>query len=342
MINDLRLSIIVPVYNDPDNLRECIAGLQATVPASAEIIVVDDASTDVASIDAATQYVTLLRLKRNSGPAAARNHGARHAIGEVLWFVDADVVVAPNAVTSLFAAFAQRTDVAAVFGSYDAHPRAAGLVSQYRNLLHHFVHQHGNSDASTFWAGCGAVQRAAFFAVGGFDELQFPRSSIEDIDLGYRLRQSGYRIFLDKSLQCTHLKRWTLRSMIWTDIVHRAIPWSQLLLTRKYPRNDLNLVVGQQFSVVLVGLAMIAVLGAVLQPQSFALAFVALVVVGIINRDLYAFFHQRHGLSFACLCMPLHLLYYVCSGVSYGYAWWTVRIRAKTVSRVPNLERRNS
>ena len=58
------------------------------------------------------------------------------------------------------------------------------MVSQYRNLLHHFVHQHGHAEASTFWAGCGAIRRAAFDAVGGFDAARFPRPSIEDIELG--------------------------------------------------------------------------------------------------------------------------------------------------------------
>ena len=51
--------------------------------------------------------------------------------------------------------------IAAVFGSYDDEPGAPNLVSQYRNLLHHFVHQTGRTEASTFWTGCGAVRRDA-------------------------------------------------------------------------------------------------------------------------------------------------------------------------------------
>ena len=78
-------------------------------------------------------------------------------------------------------------------------PRLQGVVSQYRNLLHHFVHQHGNSEASTFWAGCGAIRRSVFEEMGGFDEQRFPTPSIEDIELGYRLRQAGHRILLDKA-----------------------------------------------------------------------------------------------------------------------------------------------
>jgi GT2 family glycosyltransferase len=128
-----------------------------------------------------------------------------------------------------------------VFGSYDDQPRDKGLVSQYRNLLHHYVHQTANCDASTFWAGCGAVRRSVFTEVGGFHENFRPICSIDDIELGYRLRRAGHRILLDKDLQGTHLKRWTLWSVISTDITHRAIPWARLVIESKNAPNDLNL-----------------------------------------------------------------------------------------------------
>lgn len=341
MVHDVQISIVVPAYNDPESLRECLAALQATAPAAAEIIVVDDASSDETPTVAARAGVILLRLPRNSGPAAARNYGAQHAQGDILFFVDADVVVAPNTITQVLAVFTQHRDIAAVFGSYDAQPRAQDVMSQYRNLLHHFVHTHGDPNASTFWAGCGAIRRAVFFAVGGFDERRFPRPSVEDIELGYRLRQAGYRILLDKSLQGTHLKRWTLRSVIWTDTACRAIPWSQLMLTSKETVSDLNVSSGQRLSVALVGLALAALLGALAYPQLLVLALAALVGVGVINRALYAFFYQRRGLLFAAACVLFHLLHYVCSGIGYGYAWWEVQVRRKTIPMLPDPTHRH-
>ena len=105
-----------------------------------------------------------------------------------------------GAISRVLTALKERPDVAAVFGSYDARPRSMGTVSQYRNLLHHFVHQKGNPEASTFWAGCGAIRRSVFDEVGGFDEKQFS-GRVEDIELGYRLQHTGHRILLDKGLQ---------------------------------------------------------------------------------------------------------------------------------------------
>src|SRR5947207_1321887 len=81
----------------------------------------------------------------------------------------------------------------ALIGSYDESPLSAGFVSQYRNLLHCYTHQNGRREASTFWAGCGAMRRDRFVHHAGFDE-RYRYPSIEDIELGVRLRQAGERI----------------------------------------------------------------------------------------------------------------------------------------------------
>ena len=321
------ISVIVPVFNNTRELRECLSALLATASPNVEIIVVDDASTDDTPAVAAGFGVRVLRLAKNSGPGGARNHGARSAAGEILFFVDADVVVAPGALGRVARLFEDHPDVAAVFGSYDSRPRATGVISQYRNLLHHFVHQQGNAEASTFWGGCGAIRRSVFQGIGGFDAKRFPRPSIEDIELGYRLRQAGYRILLDKGLQGTHLKRWSLRSVIWTDITRRAIPWSRLILESKHAPDDLNLKGGQRLSAGLVALACILFPLATLRVEFLAPAAAALLGVVVVNRELFGFFLRERGLRFTVACIPLHLLYYLYSGLSYVLVWteWQLR-----------------
>ncbi len=316
----MRISIVVPVYNSPQNLVECLSALRASSYPGSEIIVVDDASTDQTSSVAARMGARVLRRAKNSGPAAARNYGASYADGDILLFVDADVVVTPGVVSRVLQVFEEHPDVAAVFGSYDDRPRAKGVVSQYRNLLHHYVHQNGNPEASTFWTGCGAIRRSVFEEMEGFTEKHGGRW-IDDIELGYRLRQAGHRILLDKALQGTHLKRWTLRSVIWTDILYRAIPWSRLILESKKTPDDLNLKRGQRLSVALVGLASVFLLLAPFRVEMLALSAAALLVVIILNRDLFAFFARQRGILFAAACIPLHLLYYLYCGLSYLYVW---------------------
>ena len=329
----MQISIIVPVYNNGGDLSECLSALKLSSGPDSEIVVVDDASTDDTPAVAARMGVRVLSLTKNSGPAAARNYGARYATGDILLFVDADVVIAPGAVNRVMKVLEENSDLAAVFGSYDAEPRAPGVVSQYRNLLHHFVHQNGNPDASTFWAGCGAVRSSTFQEIGGFDETRFRHPSIEDIEMGYRLRQAGHRIRLDKSLRATHLKKWTLRSVIRTDIVCRALPWARLILESKNAPADLNLKWAQRLSGALVMLLCLFVPLGVFWVEPLAISAIVLVVVIALNRDLYLFFCRQRGFWFAVACIPLHLLYYLYSGLSYLHVWIGFRLRGRNSLR---------
>ena len=315
----LRVSVIVPVYNGAKALRECLSALAGS-RAISEVIVVDDASTDDSAAIAAEMGASVHRLPRNSGPSAARNRGARQARGDILFFVDADLVLMPGAVERIVRLFDADQTLSAVFGSYDGRPRVKGIVSEYRNLLHHYVHQKGNVEASTFWGACGAIRRRVFQEVGGFDEKHFPRC-VEDIELGYRLRRAGHRIRLDKDLQGTHLKRWTLGSLIRTDVGCRACPWARLILERRNAPDDLNLKSGQRASVVLVGLAALGVMLAPFSLMFLDVSAVSLILVLILNRDLYRFFHRYGGLRFAAASVFLHILYYLYGGLTYLYVW---------------------
>ena len=240
-VPDPSVTVIVPVYNGGDDLRRCLEAIGRSAWRALECLVVDDASTDGRAAEFAERCgARVLRLPRRRGPAAARNAGAAAARGELLFFTDADVVLHEDAIARAAQALAGDPGIAAVFGSYDDRPGDPSLLSRYRNLYHHWNHQVGNAEASTFWSGCGAIRRDVFEAVGGFSEA-FTRPSIEDIELGYRLRAGGHRIRLLRDMQCTHLKRWTLGGMVHTDILLRGVPWVALLQRFPDVPADLNL-----------------------------------------------------------------------------------------------------
>ena len=254
----MRFSIIIPAFNCARELEASLPALIAAAAPDDEILVVDDASTDATAEVSSALGARVLCLARNAGPAEARNLGAAHGRGELLLFVDADVIVHADVLDRMRRILQEEPEISAVFGSYDAVPQAQGIVSRYRNLLHHFVHHQGNREATTFWAGLGAVRRAAFLEVGGFDAARFPRPSIEDIELGHRLRKAGHRIRLDPDIQGTHLKAWTFWSMLQTDIARRALPWARLTFESGKTVQDLNLRVDQRLSALLLALALIA------------------------------------------------------------------------------------
>ncbi len=260
------ISVIVPVYNGGGEFRRCLENLSRTDPPPDEIIVVTDGATDGSSDLAESFGALVLKLPVTGGPARARNHGARRAAGGVLLFIDGDVLVAPDTIGKVAAIFRQNPALSAAFGSYDDEPGAANFLSQYKNLLHHYVHQAGQEEAVTFWAGCGAVRRDVFLALDGFDEsYRYP--SIEDIELGYRLKQAGKRILLCKDLQVKHLKRWGALSLLQSDLLRRAVPWTELILRHGRLPNDLNLKASGRLSAVLASGLALSLAGAWREPS---------------------------------------------------------------------------
>jgi glycosyltransferase involved in cell wall biosynthesis len=291
------ISVVIPVRNNPDELRLCLNRLSASTFRLYEVIVVDDGSTDDTAQVAAELGALVVHRGECHGPAAARNRGAQFARGEILFFLDSDVCVYPDTLQELIDSFTREPDLAAVFGSYDSQPSAENVLSQYKNLFHHFVHQDSHERATTFWSGCGGIRRSVFLKMGGFSG-SYKRPSIEDIELGIRLHSAGHRIMLNKRIQVTHLKRWTLWSIIKTDVFDRGIPWTELMLRAGSMPNDLNTKVSQRISVVL--------------------AYGLLLTLGI------GVWHYRH-----LLWVPLFLLVLI-SALDY----WSVKRRFPTAVRL--------
>ncbi len=334
------LSVIVPAYRCAGTLREVIAALLASdMPRAAwELIVVDENSPDDTA-DVARAHADHVLVSPNGprGPAFARNLGATVARADVLVFVDADVVVAPTTLSQFAAVFAADPTVGAVFGAYDQSPRDPGLVSQYRNLLHHYVHSMSPGPAITFWAGCGAVRRDVFAKVGGYDAKRYPRPQIEDIDLGYRMHGAGFRILLVPEIQGTHLKRWTLTNMLKTDLRERAIPWMRLLLERGDVASDgpLNLRVLEKVLTALAGfmLLSIAVLLVTRDPRWLFATIAAALVIVVANTSMFLWFAKVRGPLFALSVVPLRLLFYFTSGFGAAWAMITHRLQPPRATR---------
>jgi len=317
------LSVIVPAHNAAPLLPLSLGAILGNdLPrARWELIIVDDASTDGTGEVAgrfADRVVTLPGSPH--GPGFARNRGVEATRGEWVVFIDADVVVHPDTLRRFAEAIATDPAINAIFGAYDDHPVEPGFLSQYRNLLHRYVHVHAAGPAETFWAGCGAVRRSAFLAVGGFDERRYRRPQIEDIELGYRLRDQGGSILLDPGIQGAHLKHWRFSGSVKTDVLDRGIPWVRLLLERRRmaTQTHLNVKRGERTKTLLVGLALLLLLAGVV---TTTLALVAagvflLLVIVVWNLPLFAWFARRRGELFALAVVPMNLWYYVMNGVS--------------------------
>jgi hypothetical protein len=287
----LTLTAIVPATNRPATLDRCVRAIEVSEDAPEEVIVVTDAPFP--------------------GPSAARNEGARRAAGDVLVFVDADILPHRDAFARIRRAFDQEPELAALFGSYDDTPEAPGAVSNFRNLLHHHVHQSGAGPATTFWTGLGAVRRDAYQATGGFDPGQ---RWLEDVDFGMRLSASGAAIVLDPKVQGTHLKRWSLAEMVRTDFGRRGIPWVELMLRHRHTAPGLNLGARHRLSALASFTAAVALVRG--NPRVAGCALLALVPL---NAPFYRLLLRRRGAAEATLGVGLHAVHHVTGVLSVPF-----------------------
>lgn len=275
------VSVVIPAFNAAAHLTDVLAALLMSSDKPGEIIVVDDCSTDRTAEVARMAGARVIPTPARSGPARARNIGAAEAKGDLLVFLDADVRVHSDTITRILEEFEARPELDALMGRYDESPAEPDIISQYRNLLHSFVHLHGNSDAKSFWAGCGAIRRTAFLAQGGFDE-SYTEPAIEDIELGVRLVKAGGKIALSPLVEVTHLKKWGFVGLVRTDFLQRALPWTQLILRERSMPSDLNLHWGHRLSVALSCLLPVICLATVMadggRSLMYGLAFVMLMM----------------------------------------------------------------
>ena len=272
--------MIIPAADGSPTLERSAAAVRAAMQPQDELSIVDE--------------------PRGASAAEARNRGAARAEGDVIVFVDADVEIHPGALDRLRAAFEADPELVGLFGSYDDAPEG-GVVSGFRNLLHHYVHHSSPGRAGTFWAGLGAIRRNAFLEAGGFVE-----HPIEDIELGMRLVDGGAKIVLDPSVQGKHLKNWKLWGMLKTDFAIRGAPWVGLMLHHRTADAALNLRWGHRLSALATVLLVVSV--ALMMFWVTAAVFGGLLAL---NARFYALLVRRRGPFQAAVGVLLHVLHHL-------------------------------
>jgi GT2 family glycosyltransferase len=297
-------------------LEHCLDAVAKLDPPPARVVVVVDGNDPQVAESARRRTFETLELNDAPGVSTARNAGAARATTRFVAFLDSDVVPARDHIAKAIAALQTQPGAVAALGSYDDSTAAPGLVSRYRNLLHHFTHQHGRRDAQSFWAACGICDAEVFRQVGGFDE-NYRVPCIEDIALGYKLRRAGHRIALDPSWRIKHLKQWTWRDLVFTDIGRRAIPWTLLLLREGRLDNDLNIDTRSRWSALSVLAALASLAGGFFSPWLLAIPAACLAGAIFLNRRFYRFLARKEGWLFALGAIPLHLIYYLAATIGW-------------------------
>ena len=321
----LDVSVIVPVHNGGADLSRCVDAIRAAAGDSSELILVDDASSDGA-VELARKSRPWIRVLRTGdspvGPGVARNLAAASARGTWIVFVDADVLVHPDAIQRLLAPLRNAGPdavIAATIGSYDDRPEAPGTAATYANLRHHLVHQQARNPVPGFWTGLGAVRRDAFHSVGGFDAA-FGRPSIEDVEFGLRLSAVQRTIEVVPEANGTHLKAWTAIGLWKTDLFSRGIPWGRAIATHPALASAMNgsprariAILSISISALSAVLAMVAgVAGLGLSAIAFGvIAFVGLGAWVLLEQELFGLMARHRGRATAIGGLGFHAIHHL-------------------------------
>ncbi|MEO0586583.1 MAG: glycosyltransferase family A protein [Planctomycetota bacterium] len=306
------LAVVIPARNAADTIDRCLDAVLDAQPTPDQVVLVDDGSTDDTTARAQHRGVAIVQGGTPDaplGPALARNRAVDQLRTDLVAFVDADCVVAPDALTRLADAMADHPRLGAAFGSYDAHPPGRHLAGQYKNLLHHVTHQAAPTEVHTFWSGLGIVRREAFQQIGGFCP-RFTQPAIEDIDLGARLRASDWSIRVVPDAQCAHLKDWTAPQVWKTDIFQRAIPWTRLI--HRTPNLPPQLNIGRvQQAAALAAVAIIPLLAlGLVAPVAWIAAAFAIGFAITANARLANALLRHGGPRLLAVGLAMHLAYY--------------------------------
>jgi glycosyltransferase involved in cell wall biosynthesis len=323
----LLLSVIVSTLNSRGTLPQVLAAIRGSdIPRkSYEIIVVDDASIDGSAAIAARYADTVVKLTGHSaGPAYARNRGVELASGDVIAFVDGDVVIRPDTLPRLLAILLERPDIDAVSASRNESAGAPNFVSQYWNLLLSFGEQRHSGRCAQFAPGCGVVRRAAFLSAGMYDEWRFDTASMESVELGERLLGAGHGVILSSELTVTHLKQWDFRSVC-REVWHRSRVLARSL---GYLRMSAAAPGEVVFTLCRTLIPAVAILGTLLLAAAFVPAphpsakfGVALAALLLTNLPVHIFYANTRGFWFATLSAPLHVFVQIVAAIALCTGW---------------------
>lgn len=309
-----KVSVIIPVFNGQNTIEQCLDSVDRSNFSPFEVIVVNDASTDDTLEKIKPFDCHVKSLPQNVGPAQARNVGVEISKGDILFFLDADMLIEPDTIERISESMNDDPTISAVFGSFQKETPIKNIISKYKNLIHHFTHQISNEAAATFCGGFGAIRRTVFTDMGGFNPNY---RYLEDIELGHRLYNAGHCILLNKDIQLTHLKTYSFLSLIKSDIIGRAIPWTKLMLKNRIFRNDLNTRLENIISVPLSYLFIGFIPLSFFWPAGWFFLWFYLLLFLILNFRFLDFVQKEKGWDFFVKSTLLLWIGYIYSGVGF-------------------------
>jgi glycosyltransferase involved in cell wall biosynthesis len=231
----VKFSVVIPNRNGRATLEDTLEAVFAAGYSGLEVIVADDASSDNSPQIAARYPVKIIRQTEQRGASSTRNAGAAVGGGEILVFIDSDVIIPPDTFSILAERF-RDPGVSGVIGLLQPLTRYPNLCSQYKNFYMHYTYLRLPREVSVFYTSLAAIRRDVFEECGGFD-ASYRSATIEDMEFGVRLTGRGHKILLEKKLQVEHNRYYSLLSLLKTGF-RRAGGLAKIALRDRLRREE--------------------------------------------------------------------------------------------------------
>ncbi|MEN8262306.1 MAG: glycosyltransferase family 2 protein [Nitrospirota bacterium] len=225
------ISIVIPTYNAAKFMPGLMDSIFKQAVDDMEVIIVDDCSTDN-TVEIVEKYpVKVVRMEKNGGPARARNRGVNEARGEIIFFLDSDVIVLDGTVPEVRDYFQENPSANCVIGVCATEPLNKGFVPKYMAMFEyiHLLDTPGNK-VSVFAPRCGAIKKELFLEAGGYDE-SYKGADVEDFELARRINKLD-SIFLNSKMLVRHQFVNNFEEAV-KNYFKRAVMWIQLFLKDK-------------------------------------------------------------------------------------------------------------
>ncbi len=292
----MKFSIIIPMYNAQGTIKACLDVIFSSENKDFEVIVVDDKSTDESALIAKTYPCRLITLEENKGAAFSRNIGKDNAQGQILVFIDADVVIKKDTLKLIDKSFKEDKYIVAVTGLLSRECPYKDFFSQYKNLYMHYIFKKCPRFVDFLYGSIIAIERDHFLPFNETFKIT------DDTELGQRYKKMNKKILLNPELEVIHLKRYNFKNIIQNDfsvpfwwvksfMLHKG--YKDLFKKKRFSHARMNQIIS-----IAVSYLLIASLFFWYRVEVRRVSFILLFIFLFLNWEFFAFLYKEKGLFF--------------------------------------------
>ena len=307
---DCKVSVIIPIFNNGSELYPVLDAVKSQTHRPCEVIIVNDGSTNGINCRLQESFpeFKLLNLDKNYGVSYARNYGAQTANGEILFFVDSDVILEADTLEKM-AEFFRTKDIDIAQATVKSEPGNGRLADILMSNLYNYTYlTREGSFSSNLISYCFAIRKPLFFELGCFDE-KYRLPGGEEFHFSSKIASAGQRIYYDRRVTVRHLFKGFAKL---TRNLFRRVPLTVNTFLASRRIKNIHFI-GEKnhfiyISAVLLFVALLLLFAALKTSSGFLtfLSIFSFVMLNLVSLDFYKYLIKGYGLKKFFQLLPLY------------------------------------